>query len=454
MADTQTPLVAIVGRPNVGKSALFNRLVRRRTALVEDLPGTTRDRLYGEFEWRGRNLRVVDTGGLEAESEGPFSGLVRAQIELAVQEASLILLVVDARDGLTAADLEIADLLRRQSKPVLLLANKADNQARTEETPQFYELGLGAPIPLSAYHGTGVGDVLDAVVDLLPQESEPGEPAETLRVAIVGHPNVGKSALMNAILGEDRVIVSDIPGTTRDVIDTEFRYGEHHLTLLDTAGIRRAGKVERGVERHSVLRAKAALERADVALCVIDGTEAGTAQDTHIIGMAQEAHTGLIVVVNKDDLLPTDQEERAGLVRLLRYRLKFVPWAPVLFVSALERSGLDALLDQVIEVGEQRRRRIPTGDLNSMIKRAAVAHMPPSVQGRRLKILYATQAEVEPPTFVFFVNDATLLHFSYQRYLENTLRDVYGFAGTAIKLVFKSRGDATPETLGGKAARA
>ncbi|MGH2588372.1 MAG: ribosome biogenesis GTPase Der [Dehalococcoidia bacterium] len=451
---TAAPLVAIVGRPNVGKSALFNRVVGRRTALVEDLPGTTRDRLYGEGEWRGRTLRVVDTGGLEAESEGPFSPLVRRQIEQAIDEADLLLFVVDARDGLTAADLEIAEMLRRVTKPLLLIANKADNPARAQEVHQFYELGLGEPLPVSAYHGAGVADMMDAVLDLLPEVEHTTEERTSLRVAIVGRPNVGKSALMNAILGEERVIVSDIPGTTRDVIDTEIAYGGQPITLLDTAGIRRRGRIERGVERHSVQRAQTAIERADVALVLMDAGELGAAQDTHIMGMAEDAHVGVILVVNKMDLLPPGEEARDEVRRLLRARARFIPWAPILFVSAKEKRGLNKLLDAVLAVGEQRQRRVPTGELNQFVRRAITTHQPPSVNGRRLKVLYITQAEVQPPTFVFFVNDAALLHFGYQRYLENKIREAFGFEGTAVRLIFKSRGEEDVEPLrGGRAAR-
>ncbi|MGE0543001.1 MAG: ribosome biogenesis GTPase Der [Dehalococcoidia bacterium] len=446
---SRTPLIAIVGRPNVGKSALFNRIVGRRTAIVEDLPGTTRDRLYGEATWRDRTVRVVDTGGLEAESEGPFSPLVRRQIEQAIDEADVILFVVDARDGITAADLEIAEILRRVTKPLLMVANKADNPARVQDVLQFYELGLGEPLPVSAYHGAGVGDLLDAVIDLLPPAEDAIAAPETLRVAIIGRPNVGKSALMNAILGEERVIVSDIPGTTRDVIDTDISYRGHHLTLLDTAGIRRRGKIERGVERHSVGRAQTAVERADVALVLMDATEPGAAQDTHIIGLAADAHVGIILIVNKSDLLPPGAEARDELRRFLRQRTRFVPWAPILFISAKERQGLDAVLDEVIAVGEQRDRRVPTGELNQFVRRAIAAHQPPSVGGRRMKLLYATQAEVRPPTFVFFVNDASLLHFGYRRYLENKIREAFGFSGTAIRLIFKSRSEEQVESLGG-----
>jgi GTPase len=439
-AATRVPLVAIVGRPNVGKSALFNRIIGRRQALVEDLPGTTRDRLYGDAEWRGSAFRIVDTGGLEADTEGPFSPLVRRQIEQAMIEADVILLVVDGRDGLTAADEEIAGLLRRTDKPVLLVANKVDNDRRLDDATQFYEIGLGDPIAVSAYHGTGMGELLDAVLDLLP-ETEPEQDERGLRLAIVGRPNVGKSALVNALLGEERVIVSDIPGTTRDVIDTDITFEGQRITLLDTAGIRRSGRIERGVERHSVQRARGALERADVGLCVMDASDLAVAQDTHIVGMADEARTGIILVVNKSDLLQAGPEVREEITALLRHRFKFVPWAPISFVSALERRGLTNLLRKAISVGEQRNRRISTGEVNQVVRRAVADHAPRSVQGKRLKILYVTQAETRPPTFVFFVNDATLMHFSYERYLENRMREAFGFDGTAVRLRFKSRGE-------------
>ena len=424
-SSVPSPLIAIVGRPNVGKSALFNRLVGRRQALVEDLPGTTRDRLYGESEWRGRTYRVVDTGGLEAEREGPYSPLVRRQIEQAMQEADVILLLVDARDGLTAADAEIADLLRpRATKPVMLVANKVDNERRLLDTTQFYEVGLGEPFALSAYHGVGVADLLDevfATLEGIPPEGKtrrrrrrPSEEGtRPLRLAIIGRPNVGKSALLNALVGDERVIVSDIPGTTRDVIDTAITFDGRPLTLLDTAGIRRPGRIDQGVERHSVQRARDALARADVALCVMDATEPAAAQDTHIVGMADEARTGIVLVLNKMDLLPPGEETRHELAGLLRARFKFVPWAPVVFVSAKERRGLTALLRRAVQVGEQRDRRVPTAEVNQVVRRALAEHAPPSTQGRRLKVLYVTQAEVRPPTFVF--------------------------EGTVIRLVFKSR---------------
>ncbi len=440
-APARPPVVAIVGRPNVGKSSLFNRLVGRRRALVEDLPGTTRDRLYGDVEWRGRALRVIDTGGLEAPDEGPFAALVRRQIEQAIGEADVLLFVVDAREGITAADLDIAELLRRTDKPVLLVANKVDNLRRELEVTQFYELGFGDPLPVSAYHGVGIAELLDEILALLPETPAPPSVEAGLRLAIIGRPNVGKSALLNAIVGDERVIVSEVPGTTRDVIDTTIQYAGQTVTLLDTAGIRRAGRIERGVERHSVERARAALARADVALCVMDATEPGTAQDTHIVGMAEEALTGIVLVLNKMDLLPPGPETRERLTTLVRARFKFVPWAPIAFVSARTGAGLRELLERALAVGRERGRRVPTGDLNRLVRRVVAEHAPPSVRGKRLKVLYVTQAEVSPPTFVFFVNDASLLHFSYERYLENRLREAFGFEGTAIRLVFRSRGE-------------
>lgn len=444
MSGPPPPLVAIVGRPNVGKSTLFNRLVGRRQALVEDLPGTTRDRLYGDVEWRGRPFRIVDTGGLEERGEGPFSPLIRRQIEVAITEADAILFIVDGRDGLTAADFEIAGLLRRTETPVVLVANKVDSRRRESAMPEFYELGIGEPFPISAYHGEGIGDLLDETLALLPVRDDQPR-ADNLRLAIIGRPNVGKSALVNALLGEERVIVSEIPGTTRDVIDTEISFGEHRLTLLDTAGIRRSGKIEPGVERHSVMRARDALARADVALCVMDAGEAATAQDTHIVGMATEAQTGVMLVVNKIDLLsrPPEEGERQltveELTPLLRHRLKFVPWAPIVMVSALRRSGLSRLLEQALAVGAQRERRLTTAEVNQVVRKAVSEHAPRSVQGKRLKILYATQTGIRPPTFVLFVNDPALMHFSYERYLENRLRAAFGFDGTAVRLVFRGR---------------
>ncbi len=439
LTSPSRPVVALVGRPNVGKSALFNRMLGGRKALVEEIAGTTRDRLYGDVEWREREFRLVDTGGLLLDESPPYSALIRRQVEIAIEEAQVILFVVDAKEGLTAADLDVADVLRRTAKPVLLLANKAESESRREAAVQFYELGLGEPIPVSAHHGQGVADVMDMVVEM-PPASPAVEAAEALAIAIVGRPNVGKSMLLNAILGEERVIVSDEPGTTRDSIDTPFRFQEQELLLLDTAGIRRRGRVQRGVEKHSVLRAERAVERADVALLLMDAGEGVTAQDTHIAGLIADAYVGLVLVVNKWDLIDPAPTFRKQFERVVRHRMRFAPWAPLRFVSAKEGMGIDGLLAEALKVGEERRKRVSTGELNAVVQRAIGERGPPSVGGRKLKVLYCTQVQAAPPTFVFFVNDASLLHFSYRRYIENRLRRVFGFAGTPLRLVFKGRG--------------
>lgn len=431
------PIVAIVGRPNVGKSALFNRMLGNRAALVEDIPGTTRDRLYGDVTWRDTQFRLVDTGGLEPEASEGYPALVRRQVEVAVQEASLILFVVDAKEGLTAADLEVADVLRRSSRPTLLLANKAETQERREASIQFYELGLGEPIPISAHHGNGVADVMDMVAAALPPAAEAVARKEALAVAIVGRPNVGKSMLLNAILGEERVIVSEEPGTTRDAIDTAFEFRGGPLVLVDTAGLRRRGHIQRGVEKHATLRAHGALERADVVLAVFDAREGFTAQDAHIAGYAIEAHKGLVLVANKWDLM--GDTSRPEFERQVRSRLRFAPWASLAIVSAKEGSGIGEMLAEVVRVGEERRRRVDTARLNSVLRRAVAERPPPTVRGKRPKLLYVTQAEVSPPTFVFFVSDASALHFSYRRYLMNAIRGAFGFEGTALRLVFRGR---------------
>ncbi len=433
------PVVAIVGRPNVGKSALFNRILGDRAALVEEVAGTTRDRLYGDVLWSNREFRLVDTGGLELSEAGSYSVLVRQQVEVAVEEASVVLFVVDAREGLTAADLEVAEVLRRAKRQTLVLANKAENQERREAAVEFYELGLGEPIPVSAHHGVGVADVMDMVVASLPEtEAAEGVGARALGVAIVGRPNVGKSMLLNAILGEDRVIVSEEPGTTRDAIDTAFEFEGRPLVLVDTAGIRRRGRIQRGVESHATLRARRALERGDVALVVFDAVEGFTAQDAHVVGYALEAHKGLALVANKWDLMgdtPRDEFER-----VVRRRLRFAPWAGLCIVSAKEGTGIREVLGEVLRIGEERMRRIETGRLNAVIRRAVAERpAPPARRGRRPKLFYVTQAEVSPPTFVFFASNASEIHFSYRRYLENVLRRAFGFEGAALRLVFRSR---------------
>lgn len=431
------PIVAIVGRPNVGKSTLFNRLVGGRKAIVEDIPGTTRDRLYGDAEWKDRAFVVIDTGGLDPHAEEGYSALIREQVEIALAEANVILFVVDAVAGVTAADRDIADQLRRAGKPVLLLANKADNDARRDNAVDFFQLALGDPIAISAYHGLGVREVQDRLRDLLPPASVEAPP-EVLRLAIVGRPNVGKSALLNAILGQERVIVSPEAGTTRDAVDTRFAYKDHQLILIDTAGIRRPGRIDRGVEKYSVLRARQAIERCDIAVLVIDASEKLAAQDLHIAGHVVDAYKGMIIAVNKWDLQEDSEENRHTFAQRTLVRLRFTPWAPLAFVSAKTGLNVEGLLDLALEIGETRSLRIPTAEVNAAIREAIAAH-PPSARGRRApRIKYVTQAEVRPPTFVFFTNDPSLIHFSYRRYLENALRRRFGFEGTAIKLEFRS----------------
>jgi GTP-binding protein len=432
-------VVAIVGRPNVGKSTLFNRLVGGRQAIVQEIAGTTRDRLYGEARLGPLSFVVIDTGGLEPTAEEGYPALIRFQVEVALAEAEVILFLVDSASGCTPADEEVADLLRRTDKPVLLVANKADNDSRREAATEFYELALGDPIPVSAYHDIGLRDLGERLERLLPAE-EAEAPAEAMRLAIVGRPNVGKSALVNAILGQERVLVSPEPGTTRDAVDTPFEYKGNRLVLIDTAGIRRRGKVTRGVEKYSVLRAEQALARADIGLLVLDASEGVAAQDLHIAGYVADAYKGLIVVANKWDLVEDTEESRERFARRTLGRLRFAPWAPLAFVSAKTGLNMDGLLELALEVGETRRQRVPTAELNAVVQKAVAAHRPPSKGRRQMRILYVTQAEVNPPTFVFFVSDASLLHFSYQRYMENSVRKAFGFEGTAIRLVFRSRG--------------
>ncbi len=462
------PLVAIVGRPNVGKSTFFNRMLGERIAVVEDLPGTTRDRIYGDTDWNGREFTLIDTGGLEFSDNIPIGqvGLngqpgkimkhVQAQAELAIDEADVIVFMVDARAGITAADEEVADLLRRTRKPVILAANKADNAARRLDAVEFYSLGLGEPIVISSIQGTGTGDLLDLIVEALPPEDEEAEEEDenVTRIAIIGRPNVGKSSLLNAILGVERSIVSEIPGTTRDAIDTELQYKEKKLVLIDTAGIRRRGKVGPGIEKFSVLRSTRAIERCDVALLLIDASEGLAAQDTHIAGEIQEKAKGVIIVVNKWDLAqeqhraerqgeyvhPKDEIESAEAYRrIISEGLKFIPYASVVFTSAKTGYHVQSLLDMALNIAEMRYLRIPTSRLNEVVQEAVRRHNPTVVRNKLLKVYYATQTQVNPPTFVFFVNDTAAVHFSYERYLENKLREAFSFKGTTIRVFFKPR---------------
>ncbi len=464
------PLVAIVGRPNVGKSTLFNRLVGERLAIVEDLPGTTRDRLYADADWNGRTFSLVDTGGLELGASEDMAARIGAQAQLAIEEADVIIFLVDTKSGITEADNEVAEMLRRAGKPVVLGANKADNATRRQEAVEFYALGLGDPITLTAISGTGSGDLLDAVTDLLPPPEE-GEDEEAYaglpRVAIVGRPNVGKSSLVNAIVGEDRVIVSEIPGTTRDAIDTEVEHKGRRLVLIDTAGIRRRGHIGPGVEKYSVLRADRAIDRSDVAVLMIDAVEGITAQDTHIAGYINEAAKGIVIVINKWDIIKERRREAEALAdaevvmptqvvsgnsladlevmdakaykQEVRERLKFVPYAPIVFAAAKTKYHVSKILDHALRIYQNRQQRVPTAKLNEVVRDAVQRHHPPVVQGHPMRIYYVTQAEVNPPTFIFFVNDPKIMHFSYERYLENQLREVFGFEGTAIRLQFRAR---------------
>ncbi len=438
------PIVAIVGRPNVGKSTLFNRLIGERRAIVEDEPGTTRDRVYGTTDWGGVEFTVIDTGGLqddrevEAETSAQIAHATRNQAHLAIGEADVIVFMVDAKSGLNAGDREVADLLRRADKPTILVANKAENTERRDSAYEFYELGLGDPIAISSYHGSGTGDLLDRVVEALP-EAEIEEESEGPAIAIVGRPNVGKSRLLNALLGQERSIVSDVPGTTRDSHDTVLMWAGQPVTLIDTAGIRRRGRIDRGIEQYSVLRSMRAIDRADVVLLVIDATEGFTAQDLHIAGYISEQKKGVVVVVNKWDLIEKESTTMDEYRQQAREALDFMPYASLVFVSAKLGQRVQQVIDTALSVVAERHKRVPTAALNKMLKDAVAAHPPPSRPGKWLKFFYATQADVSPPTFIIFMNDPTQIHFSYRRYLENKLREMFGFNGTAIRMSFRGR---------------
>jgi GTP-binding protein len=493
------PIVAIVGRPNVGKSTLFNRIIGARTAIVEDRARTTRDRLYGDAEWNGRRFVLIDTGGLEVDTADPIELRVQEQARLAIAEADVIVFVVDAAAGMTPADLEAAELLRRAPAPVIVAVNKADNEKRELEAAEFHALGWDETYPISASHGRGTGDLLDAMVWALPPESaeelarmereaqaeawadevaagrlEPfvvGDPEEELdgegatgpedaaaarwdaaiaaeadtapaAIAFVGRPNVGKSSLLNALLGEERAIVSEVPGTTRDAIDTRLAWGRSEVVLIDTAGIRRRGKVASGpaAERYSTMRALTALSRADVAVLVIDAVEGLTSQDAHVAGYAVEEGKGLVVAVNKWDLVEEKTDRTFDrYVDWIRNEAPFLDFAPVVSISAKTGQRVGRVLELAIDIWAERRKRIPTGELNRLVASATERTPPPPARGRRPRLFYATQAAIAPPTFVFFATDASAIHFSYRRYLENRLRDAFGFVGTPIRLVFRDR---------------
>ncbi|MBI2859982.1 MAG: ribosome biogenesis GTPase Der [Chloroflexi bacterium] len=433
------PVVAIVGRQNVGKSTLLNRTAGKRVAIVEDLPGTTRDRVFADIAWGGASFTIVDTGGLELKPESAMSLEVAGQVRVAITEADVVIFLVDARSGLTPADQDIADMLRHSGRPVLLVVNKVETPALEAQAMEFYQLGLGEPAMVSAYHGQGVYDMLDRLVSLLPPAKEAEAGPEAMKVAIVGRPNVGKSMLLNTLVGEKRSIVSETPGTTRDSVDALFDFDGQEVLLIDTAGIRRRGRVEAGIERYSVMRALRAIERSDVVLLVLDASEPLTAQDTHIIGHVRDAGKGVVLVVNKWDLVA--DQDMARWDTFIKSHLKFMTYVPVLYVSAKLSKGIERIIPTASLVYQERHKRLPTSEVNNVVQQAVSAHNPPRGAGRQLKVKYVTQAETDPPTFVFFVNDARLVHFSYQRYLENQLRQAFGFTGTPIRMVFKSRGE-------------
>ena len=438
------PLVALVGRPNVGKSTLYNRIVGERVAIVEDVAGTTRDRLYADADWSGRHFTLIDTGGLEITPGSDLARRVREQAELAIREADVVVFLVDSREGITPEDADIAALLRQTEKPVVLAANKADNEQRRLNAVEFYQLGLGEVMPISALHGTGTGDLLDEIIAHLPPP-EPEAELGGVGVAIVGRPNVGKSSLLNRILGQERAIVSAAPGTTRDVIDTAVEHKGQRLVLLDTAGIRRRGRIGAGVEKYSVIRALRAIDRSDVVFLVLDAVEGITAQDTHLAGYIRDAYKGIGILVSKWDLVsPKTNRTVPEFTARIRDEFNFVPYAPILFTSAKTGRGVDQILDLALDIWERRNARVPTAGLNDLVQEAVAAHAPVSMRGRRLKVYYVTQASVNPPTFVFFVNDPKLLHFSYERYLENRLRESLDFQGTPLRLLFRPRAEQSP----------
>ena len=453
------PIVALVGRPNVGKSTLFNRLAEERLAVVDDVPGTTRDRLMAEAEWAGVAFDVVDTGGIDPTQTGPgrtqqplsvgsadFIEEIRQQAEIAIREADAVLFITDADSGVTPADKEVAQILRRLQKevdgepwpPVLLVVNKSDSEQRRMQAYQFYELGLGDPYPISALHGTGTGDMLDALVASFREQGEE-EDDDSVKIAIVGKPNAGKSSLLNKLVGEERAIVSVIPGTTRDAVDSRIDYEGTPVTLIDTAGIRRRGRVEPGVEKYSVLRSMRAIERADVCLLMIDATTGITAQDAHIAGFILDAWKSSVVIVNKWDAIPKDTYTMDEFSKKVRSDLNFMSYVPMLYISALTGQRVNQVMPMALRVQEERLVRLSTSQINQIIQNAQEQHPAPTHAGRQLRIYYGTQVRSDPPTFLLYANDPKLVHFSYQRYLENRFRESHSFLGTPIRLIFKAR---------------
>ncbi|HJB56437.1 MAG TPA: ribosome biogenesis GTPase Der [Candidatus Flavonifractor intestinipullorum] len=436
------PLVAIVGRPNVGKSMLFNKLTGQRLSIVEDTPGVTRDRLYAPCEWRGRSFDLVDTGGIEPGTDDQILAFMREQAEIAIQNATVIIFVCDIKSGLTASDYDVAKMLLKSGKPVVLAVNKMDQVGRTNpDIYEFYNLGLGDPIAVSAVHGHGTGDLLDACFDYFPPEEEEEDEDDVIKVAIIGKPNVGKSSLLNRILGEERVIVSNVAGTTRDAVDSYFENSEGKYRFIDTAGMRKKSKVDDPIEKFSVLRATMAIERCDVCLILIDANEGVTEQDTKVAGLAHEAGKACIIVVNKWDAVEKDDKTMDRMREAVRRDLSYMTYAPIVFISALTGQRVNRLFQLINYVNDQAAMRITTGMLNTVLADATQRVQPPSDKGRRLKIFYMTQVGVRPPHFVCFCNDAKLFHFSYQRYLENQIRTTFGLEGTPIRLTIRQKSD-------------
>lgn len=436
------PIVAIVGRPNVGKSTFFNKLAGKRISIVEDTPGVTRDRIYFETEWAGRTIMMIDTGGIEPDTTDVIMSHIKAQAQIAIDSADAIVFMCDFRSGVTADDKELAIMLKKSKKPIVLAVNKMDKIGSVPaEFYEFYELGLGDPIALSSVHGTGSGDVLEKICEYLPEDNENDEESDAVKVAVIGRPNAGKSSLVNRMLGEERMIVSNIAGTTRDAIDTniENEYGKY--VFIDTAGIRKSGKIEDSIERYSVFRARLAVERADVCVIMIDATEGVTSQDERIAGIAHENGKPSVIVINKWDLVEKDGKTLDNMRKDVYTALSYMSYAPVLFISAKTGQRVERIFELVNYVNDQSQMRISTGLLNDVLNDAITRVQPPSDKGKRLKIYYMTQTGIKAPTFVIFVNDAELFHFSYQRYIENKLREVFGFEGTPIKLVIREKDD-------------
>ena len=436
------PVVAVVGRPNVGKSTLFNKLIGQRLSIVEDTPGVTRDRIFADCEWRGRTFMLADTGGIEPKTDDVILSQMRRQAQLAIDQADVIVLVTDLRTGVTASDQDVAAMLQKSGKPIVLCVNKCDTPGTPPvEFYEFYNLGLGDPIAVSSVHGMGTGDLLDAVYAYLPDNAEDEDEDDFIRVAVIGRPNAGKSSLINCVAGEERSIVSDIAGTTRDAIDTRIRNEHGDFIFIDTAGLRRKSRVEDAVEKYSVLRAEMAVERADVCVIMIDGVEGFTEQDSKVAGIAHEKGKACVIAVNKWDAVEKDDKTMDQMRKKLMNDFSFMPYAPFIFLSAKTGQRVDRLFELIKFVSEQNAMRISTGTLNDVLALATARVQPPTDKGKRLRIYYMTQVSIKPPTFVFFVNRADLFHFSYQRYLENQLRETFGLEGTPIRFVIREKGD-------------